>query len=201
MDYTDLIRKLEGRHFIPHFFETASEAKDAIVSLIGERSVGFGGSASVRDMGIYEELEQKGNELFWHWKVPKEEKKAVREASVKADVFISSVNALVTDGRMVNIDGTGNRLTGLIYGPSTVIVVIGKNKIVSSVDEGIERTKRDCCPGNARRQNFPTPCAATGKCADCRSDARMCNVVAIHEWPTRSVKEFHVFLVNEDLGL
>lgn len=201
MEYQELLKQLERRRFIPHWFETAEEAKQAVLELIGPRSVGFGGSATVRDMGIYEALQERGNDVHWHWKVPKEEKTAAREASVKSDVYISGANAIVGDGRIVNIEGTGNRITGLIYGPPVVIVIAGKNKIVSSVDEGIERTKRECCPGNARRQGFPTPCAATGSCADCRSDARMCNVIAIHEWPTRPVKEFHVFLINEDLGL
>lgn len=201
MDFESIIANLKARNFIPHYCETAAEAKEQILTLVGNRSVGFGGSATIRDMGIYEALEENGNELHWHWKVPKEQKKAERDASIKADVFMSSANALLPDGRMINIDGTANRLAGLIYGPPTVICVIGRNKIVNTVDEGIERTKRECCPQNARRQSLPTPCSVTNECADCRCDARMCNVIAIHEWPTRPVKAFHVFVINEDLGL
>lgn len=201
MDFHLLSDNLKKRRFIPHICENAEEARQAVIALIGTKSVGFGGSATVSSMGIYELLEEKGNELHWHWKANKEKKAEERDASQKADVFLSGSNAITMDGRIINIDGTGNRLAGLIYGPSIVICILGRNKIVSSVDEGIERIKRDCCPGNARRLNLNTPCALTGKCMDCRTEARMCNVVAIHEAPTRPVKEFHVFIVNEDLGL
>lgn len=201
MDYEALINNLKDRNFIPHYCESSEQAKAEILTLIGNKSVGFGGSASVCSMGIYEALSKNGNELHWHWKVPKEQKKAERDASQHTDVFISSVNALLMDGRMLNIDGTGNRLAGMIYGPPIVICVVGKNKIVNSIDEGINRTKRECCPQNARRQSLPTPCSVTNECSDCRCDARMCNVVAIHEWPTRPVKEFHVFVINENIGL
>lgn len=201
MNYEELSKQLKSRRFIPHYCETGEQAKEEILALIGKRSVGFGGSATVRDLGLYEALENNGNELHWHWKASGADKVQQREASVRAEVFLSGSNAVTTDGRIINIDGTGNRLAGLIYGPSVVICVMGKNKVVSSIEEGIERIKRDCCPENARRLKLNTPCALTGKCADCRSEARMCNVVAVHEAPTRVVKEFHVYIINEEYGL
>ena len=112
-----------------------------------------------------------------------------------------SSNALTTDGRLVNIDGTGNRAAGLIYGPHEVVVIVGKNKIVTGLDEAMDRIKRDACPTNARRLGLDTPCARTGQCHDCRTAARMCNVTFILEAPTRPVKAFHVLIVKEDLGL
>ena len=201
MQYEELLQSLRGRGFLPELFATAEEARDAALHIIGNKSVGFGGSATVRDMGLYELLKEQGNEVHCHWYVPDEEKLAVRNTAIQADVYLSSSNALIRDGRLFNIDGAANRVAGLIYGPETVIVIVGRNKIVDSLDDAYTRTRRDCCPGNARRQGFKTPCAIVGECNDCRSADRMCRVVTIHEMPTRRVKAFHVLIVDQDLGL
>jgi len=202
MDYEKLLKNLKDRGFLPQLLKNGEEAKRAALEIIGKRSVGFGGSVSVRDIGLYEALKEQGNEVHWHWYAPKEDKIPVERAAQASEVFVTSSNAVMPDGRIVNIDGTGNRVAGLIFGPSTVIVIIGKNKIVDGgLDEAIARIKRDCCGENARRLGLKTPCAATNECHDCRTSARMCNVVAIHEYPTRVGNEFHVLLVDENLGL
>lgn len=201
IDFSALSHALSARRFLPQVFDTAEEAKAAALEIIGSKSVGIGGSATVRDMHLAEALQEKGNQVYWHWLVAKEAKQAARDKALMADVYMCSSNALTADGRLVNIDGTGNRAAGLIYGPHEVIVIVGQNKIVGSLDEAIERIKRDTCPGNARRLGLDTPCAKTDKCYDCRTTARMCNVTFILEAPTRPVKAFHVLLVKEDLGL
>ena len=201
INYEALVKDLKGRRFLPEVFDTAEEAKTAALGIIGTRSVGIGGSATVRDMGLAEALQANGNEVYWHWLAAKEAKQAARDKALNADVYMCSANALTTDGRLVNIDGTGNRAAGLIYGPHEVVVIVGKNKIVNGLDEAIDRTKRDACPANARRLGLDTPCAKTGQCYDCRTTARMCNVTFILEAPTRPVKAFHVLIVKEDLGL
>ena len=201
IDYNALIHALSSRRFLPQVFDTAEEAKAAALAIIGTRSVGIGGSATVRDMGLAKALQEQGNEVHWHWLAAKEAKQAARDKALTADVYMCSSNALTADGRLVNIDGTGNRAAGLIYGPHEVVVILGKNKIVGSLDEAIERIKRDTCPQNARRLGLDTPCAKTDKCFDCRTEARMCNVTFILEAPTRPVKAFHVLIVKEDLGL
>ena len=201
IDYEALVKALKGRRFLPEVFDTAEEAKAAAIGIIGARSVGIGGSATVRDMGLAEALQDNGNEVFWHWLVAKEAKQAARDKALNADVYMCSTNALTTDGRLVNIDGTGNRAAGLIYGPHEVVVIVGKNKVVTGLDEAIDRIKRDACPTNARRLGLDTPCAKTGQCYDCRTTARMCNVTFILEAPTRPIKAFHVLIVKEDLGL
>ena len=201
IDYNALIKALSSRRFLPEVFDTAEEAKAAALRIIGSRSVGIGGSATVRDMKLAEALQENGNEVYWHWLVAKEAKQAARDKALNADVYMCSSNALTADGQLVNIDGTGNRAAGLIYGPHEVIVIVGKNKLVGSLDEAVERIKRDACPTNARRLGLDTPCARTGQCYDCRTAARMCNVTFILEAPTRPVKAFHVLIVKEDLGL
>ncbi len=201
INYEALTKALCARRFLPRVYDTAEEAKAAALEIIGHKSVGIGGSATVRDMGLAQALQANGNEVYWHWLVAKEAKQAARDKALMADVYMCSANALTTDGRLVNIDGTGNRAAGLIYGPHEIIVIVGKNKIVNGLDEAIERIKRDTCPGNARRLGLDTPCAKTDQCHDCRTAARMCNVTFILEAPTRPVKAFHVLLVKEDLGL
>ena len=201
IDFDALAKALAGRRFLPEVFDTAEEAKAAVLRIVGSKSVGIGGSATVRDMKLAEALQENGNEVYWHWLVAKEAKQAARDKALMADVYMCSSNALTTDGRLVNIDGTGNRAAGLIYGPHEVIVIVGKNKIVGSLDEAMDRIKRDTCPTNARRLGLDTPCARTDRCYDCRTAARMCNVTFILEAPTRPVKAFHVLIVKEDLGL
>ena len=201
IDYEALVKALKSRRFLPEVFDTAQEAKAAALKIIGSKSVGIGGSATVRDLGLAETLQANGNEVYWHWLAAKEAKQAARDKALTADVYMCSSNALTADGRLVNIDGTGNRAAGLIYGPHEVVVVLGKNKIAGSLDEAIERIKRDACPQNARRLGLDTPCAKTGQCYDCRTEARMCNVTFILEAPTRPVNAFHVLIVKEDLGL
>ena len=201
INYEALVKALKDRRFLPEVYDTAEEAKAAALAIIGNKSVGIGGSATVRDMGLAEALQANGNEVYWHWLAAKEAKQAARDKALNADVYMCSANALTTDGRLVNIDGTGNRAAGLIYGPHEVIVIVGQNKIVGSLDEAMDRIKRDTCPTNARRLGLDTPCAKTDQCHDCRTAARMCNVTFIHEGPTRPVKAFHVLIVKEVLGL
>lgn len=195
------IESLQARGFDCTFVENSDLAKAEILRIIANRSVGFGGSKTVNDMGIYDTLKNQGNDVYWHWKAPKEDKSKMLELAKEADVYICSSNAILQDGRLINIDGTGNRVACLCYGPSCVIVVAGINKICPDYDSAIERIKRDTCPGNARRLGLPTPCALTDVCQDCKTKARMCNVTVINEYPTRYQSEFHVILVNEELGL
>ncbi len=200
MQIDTVVQNLNKRRFLARRLSTAAEAKSEMLSIIGAKSVGIGGSNSVNGTGIYDTLKEQGNVVYCHTFVPQAEKQAARKAAMGADVYLCSANAVTENGLIVNIDGTGNRVAATIFGPETVILLVGKNKLVKSVEEGIARTKRDCCPKNARRIQVATPCAATGECADCSGEARMCNVTIIHEYPTRHTKSFYVFLVDEELG-
>lgn len=200
MDIDSVVKNLNRRRFIAKHFKTAEEAKAEMLSIIGTQSVGIGGSSSVNSTGIYDTLREQGNTVYCHTFVPKEEKTAVRRHAFDTDVYLCSANAVTKDGVIVNIDGTGNRVAATIFGPPTVIMLVGSNKLVESIEDGIARTKRECCPQNARRQGFQTPCAITGTCGDCTGTARMCNVTILHEYPTRHTQQFYVFLVDEALG-
>ena len=191
---------LNKRRFIARVYETAADAKKDMLSIIGTGSVGIGGSKSIKDLNFYQDLTAQGNTVHCHGFVPPEERAAAREAAMGDDVYLCSANAVTESGLIVNVDGTGNRVAATIFGPKTVILLVGKNKITPTVEAGIERMKTACCGNNARRQGFKTPCAATDRCGDCKTTARMCNVTAILEYPTRHTEHFYVFLVNESLG-
>lgn len=200
-DLAAVAKNLNARGFLAEIAKTPEEAKNLILNYIGDRSVGIGGSATVRDLGVYDALIERGNTVYWHWKVEKPQVEQTRINAIAADVYLCSSNAITEDGRLVNIDGTGNRLAGMIYGPKTVILAVGRNKITKDCESAIARIKRDACPGNARRQGFQTPCALTGECHDCRPPARMCNVTAITEYPSRRHEAYRIILIDEEMGL
>lgn len=179
---------------------SAAEAKELALPLIGTGSVGFGGSVTVRDMGLFEALQQRGNAVYWHWKCAPEEVPAVHAAAHTADVYVCSANAVLETGALLNIDGAGNRVGSLISGPKKAIVIAGRNKLCADYEEGLARVKAKACPQNARRLGLKTPCALTGICTDCSSPQRMCHVTALLERPTNALPEVHVLLVDEDLG-
>ena len=198
--YDSVVRALCRHRFIAKAFATTAEANAEILSIIGSGSVGSGGSRTVADMGLYEKIRAHGNTLYCHTFADEFQKQDVRRLAMTADVYLSGTNAVTEDGTLVNIDGTGNRAAAMLFGPETVIVVAGKNKIVRDYDAAIARIKADCCPLNARRLGLSTPCALTGKCANCSTPARMCNATIVHEYPTRNAKAFYVFLIDETLG-
>ena len=201
MELSDISMNLEKRNFSSHVCDSAEEAGQYVLSLIGSGSVGIGGSATVKQLGLYEALVSQGNEVHWHWPVEKEQKAAERRKALSMDFYLCSANALTTSGSILNIDGTGNRVSATVFGPKNIIMIVGKNKIVDSIEDGLERTRQECCPANAKRQNLKTPCAVIGKCTDCSSPDRMCNVFTIHERKPKGFENFHVILVDEPLGL
>lgn len=149
-------------------------------------SVGWGGSETIKAIGVRERLAAGGKEI--------------RDHALEMDLFLLSANALTTDGRIVNIDGRGNRVAASICGPKRVVYVIGRNKIVDGgIDEAIGRIKRSACPPNCRRLGKRTPCAETGVCADCDSPDRICKVTAVFDRKPTGISA-KVILVDEDLG-
>ncbi len=198
-DYEQLADRLKRRGFIPHIAASKEEAKAQILDIAGNGSVGFGGSSGIHSLGIYETLKEQGNDVFWHWK--DEDKAAARRKAFDADVYLCTANALTMAGEIVEIDGTGNRVGAMIFGPEKIIVVAAENKLAADVESGIAQIKKNVCSGNARRLKMKTPCAATGSCGNCISGDSMCRVTVVFSQPTRNAKEFHVILLQEALGL
>ena len=199
IDYEALASKLEHRGFIPHIVENADALRDALMELLEDGSVGFGGSSGVESLKLYERLKENGREVWWHWK--DEDKKTARKMAMFCDWYVCSANALTEDGQIVEIDGTGNRVAALICGPERIAVVAGSNKLAKNVEEGIRQIKARVSPANARRLGLKTPCALTDRCGNCLKGDSMCRVTAVFDQPTRNASEFHVFLLKEPLGL
>ena len=201
MDLTNLIRLFNRHGFIASQYKTLEEARTAALEIIGSQSVGSGGSRTIGETGILDLLLQNGNKLYCHSIVTEKEDKArMRINAMQADVYLTSVNAVVEDGSLFNIDGTGNRVAAMLFGPKTVIVIAGRNKVVANQEAALERTRRECCPLNARRLKLETPCAITGVCTDCNSPGRMCRTFVSIAYPTRNVVRFYLLLVDQDLG-
>lgn len=195
-----LLINLRKRGFRAQFVKTADAAKLAVMNLVhSEQSVGIGGSMTIYDMNLYDALIKRGNKVFWHWKASFEKVDEERMKAVDADVYLTSSNAITHDGILVNTDGTGNRVSAMFYGPDTVIVVCGINKMAKDLQSAVNRVKNIACPLNGRRLGFNTPCALTGKCTDCDSPQRMCNVTVLLERPTNG-KTVYIILVDEPLG-
>ncbi len=194
----DALRK---RKFTVQCFATAEDAKKAVMEDIGGDDVGFGGSVTTHGMGLYEALRARGNHVFSHTVTPVSEDPDIYKKEAGAAAYIASANAILTDGRIVNIDGRGNRVAQLAFGPRRAFIVAGRNKIVEgSLDDAIARVKKDASGKNARRLGYKTPCALHDICADCDSPDRICKVITITEGVPHGMDEFLIYLVDEDLG-
>jgi hypothetical protein len=196
------IERLEAHDFKAIFVKSKEEAVEKIWKHVTpEQKVGVGGSVTIRELGILDRLEAQGNTLFNHWKpgLSKEEVLSVRKSQMTSDLFLSSVNAVTLNGELVNIDGIGNRVNSVIFGPGKVILVAGYNKIVEDVQEAIKRIKNVAAPLNARRLNIDVPCAKAGKCVDCSSPNRICRAMVILE-RRPSLTDILIIIVGEELG-
>ncbi len=190
-------KNLEGRGFRVHRFASGTEAAEFLVQTLHGTSIGIGGSVTIDTLGVYDRL-CESNEVFWHWKNHAPE---TRERAGKAETYLCSANGVSETGEIVNIDGFGNRVAGTIYGPERVFLVVGRNKIAPDLNGAIDRARNIAAPLNARRLNRHTPCAVgEPRCHDCRSPEKICGVMTVFFMPPTSIKEFHVILVDEDLG-
>ncbi len=163
-------------------------------------SIGFGGSMSVQEMGIFEVLEGKGKTLFDHGRVPPEKKADARLGQLTCDLFLTGTNAVTLDGCLVNLDMNGNRTNAMTFGPKKIVVVAGGQKVVGGVSEAIRRIKSVAAPRNTKRLMLNTPCAVSGFCEDCDSPQRICRVYSIIERkPSHS--DISVLLCGEPMGL
>ncbi len=199
-----LIKNFTKRGIEGAYFDTSAEAVKAICAAIPAGAlVGLGGSETVIESGLLDALRNMDIRLLDRYKpgVCKAEVDEMRLQGLLADVFIMSSNAVIADGRLVNIDGTGNRAAALIFGPKKVIVIAGMNKVASDLDSGIARARNSAAAANSLRVGVDTPCSHTGFCQDphCHPPQRICCQTVVTEGsmvPGRIL----VILVNEELG-
>jgi hypothetical protein len=197
------LKSLKKNNISGYYFETLEETCEKIIGLIPLGSkIGHGGSLTLDQLGIKDIL-RNGNYDFIDRALPDiDEKKQdqLRKESLLADVFLMSTNALTTDGQLVNIDGTGNRMAALIFGPSKVIIVAGTNKIVSDTNAAIHRIKNYVAPIHAQIKGKKIPCATTGHCVNCHAPGRFCNALVIIEHQY-ILERITVIIVGQELGL
>lgn len=192
-----VIKGLESRNMSGYFAADKEEAVKQALQLIGEgSSVAMGGCQSAHDIGLIEAL-QEGN---YHY--IDRSKLTPREgllAAYDADVFLSSANAMTSDGILVNIDGNANRVSCIAQGPKKVVFIVGMNKVCSDLDEAMKRARNVAAPANAQRFDVKTPCKVTGRCSDCKSPDTLCCQFLITRF-SRHEGRIHVILVNDTLG-
>lgn len=203
MEYDTEILKcnLSKRGFRFTQFETPSEALTYISELIPDgSSIGFGGSKTVSEIGLLPFLQNKNTYTLLHRDLfdAKNHEALFRKMHV-ADWYITSTNAISVSGDLINIDGRANRVAAMLNGPKNILVICGINKIVKSIDEGIQRVRDVASPLNCRRLNKKTPCAVTGKCAHCNSPDTICNATVIQHHPTIG-SNVYIVLINKNLG-
>lgn len=196
-----IIHKLEARKMEGYYCPDKESAKTKVLELIGpnKKVVTYGGSMSLDEVGLKEAVEEAGHNLLRREKyVTPEEKRECFAKQTLADVFMMSTNAITLDGELVNIDGSGNRVACLSFGPNEVIVVAGMNKVVSNVEEGIARSRNFAAPPNTVRLGCDTPCAKIGQCGNCLNDTICCQIVVTRA--SRVPGRIKVVLVGEELG-
>ncbi|MEJ5301713.1 MAG: lactate utilization protein [Thermodesulforhabdaceae bacterium] len=200
-------RNLEANGFDALVAPSKAAAKDLIMGEIipsmKPLSISFGGSMTVVDTGVYDAVKAlSGVEVIdtYDYSLPAEERIERRRRALLVDLFITGTNAIVEDGQLVNLDGMGNRVAAITFGPKWVIILCGRNKVVPDLESAIMRVRHYAAPANAMRLNRKTPCTRTGGCDDCASPERICNVLSIVEKsaPKGRIK---VVLINEDMGL
>ncbi len=192
---------LEKNGFIVNIFETKKEAASYLGQQITNTTVGIGGSVTVEEMGLYDIL-SANNQVFWHWRVPDGMTgDEILQKERNADVYISSVNALSQSGEIINIDGNCNRVADIFYGHSAVYLSVGINKIADTFDLAMDRARNIAAPKNAKRLARKTPCAVKGdRCYNCNSPARICNGVSVLLRKPSNGAQYHILLINENLG-
>lgn len=196
-----LVKNLISRHFDAYYCADRKEALAKAMELIPEgASVGWGGSMSAVELGLLDAV-RSGNYVALDRENAKnqDERDQLAKDCLSADVFITGANAMSMDGQMVNIDGTGNRVAAIIYGPKQVLVIVGMNKVCDSLEDAVRRARTIASPMNKQRFNNETPCAITGTCADCKSEGCICNQIVITRH-CRPVGRIQFLVVGEDLG-
>lgn len=196
-----LVKNLKSRHFDAYYCANKEDALHKALELIPEgASVGWGGTVSCSEIGLLNALRSGNYKAIDRESVqtPEEKERLAMEA-LFADYFLTSANAMSLDGEMVNIDGTGNRVAAIIYGPKNVLVVVGMNKVCDTLDDALKRARTVASPMNMQRFMKDTPCAVTGVCGDCKREGCICNQIVITRH-CRPAGRIQYIVVGEDLG-
>lgn len=198
MNFEKVAANLREEGYSVRVFDTGVEAAAWLDGQIDGKTVGIGGSATVKALGLYDLLKTH-NTVFWHWEQEQDE---ARLRAMKTDVYLCSANALAETGEIVNIDGRGNRVAATLFGHQKVIFLIGQNKLTATYEDAVRRARNVAAPRRAQQFQVKTPCVAAGgdHCFQCRSPERVCRAM-VTLWGPMMGSEAEVLLIREDLGL
>ena len=196
-----MVKNLTSHGFEAYYCEDKAAALAKALELIPKgATVGWGGAMSAQQIGLLDAMNDGEYNAIDRDKAPNmEEREKVMRACLQADFFITGANALSIDGQMVNIDGVGNRVAAIVYGPKYVVVIAGMNKVVDSLEAAVVRTRTIAAPMNKQRFPMQTPCAVTGVCGNCKTEG-ICNQLLITR-NSKPIGRIKVILVGEELGL
>lgn len=197
-----LVKNLQSRHFDACYCATREEALEKALAWIPEgATVGWGGAMSAQQIGLIDAVCNGPYQAMDRDQCATAEERAeLMHKHLGVDVFLTGANGMSIDGQMVNIDGTGNRVAAIAFGPKTILVIAGMNKVADSLEDAIKRARTVAAPANQQRFLLENPCTVTGTCADCKSVSCICNQIIITRH-CRPVGRIKFILVGEDLGL
>lgn len=193
MELDKVCAAFRAHGFAVTYFERAADATAYLATACAGHSVSFGGSMTLDTLGAYDALTNAGAAVHWHWK-----NGGVRVQD--SEIYVTSANGLSETGEIVNLDGSGNRVSAAIYGPKRCYTVCGVNKLVPTLADAIRRTREVAAPRNAQRLQCKTPCAVDGLCHDCQSPARICRALSVLFAPPMSFAHYELVLIGQDLG-
>lgn len=204
-----IIKNLQNRRFEAHYCETAAQAAEKALSLIpGDASVSWGGSVTLGEIGLIERLYQDGYRVIDRDKATSgEERQDLMRQALLSDVYLTSFNAISEDGVLINVDGMGNRVAAIAYGPKSVVGIVGMNKVCKTVEGAVERARTYASPINAQRSRVNpffqpiqnTPCAIDGSCGNCKANDCICSYV-VETRMSNVAGRIKIILVGESLG-
>ena len=199
---SSVVKALEANGFKADYAPTSEEAVKKVLELVPEGSVvGVPGSSTIRELGLFETLQARGCKIFEHWdpSLAPEDKSQRLEDEITSDIFLSSSNGVTLNGKLVNIDGTGNRVAAMAWARNRIIFVVGINKVSRDVEAALQRIRDVATPLNAISKGADLPCVKTGFCVDCRVPGRYCRATLVLERVPLG-REAHVIIVGENLG-
>lgn len=202
-NYSELIEKLNQKGFHASYFEDVDSARDYVLSLTEDaQTIGMGGSMTLQESGIFDAIATSGKTVYSGELEKRKEHPDLTGAyrnGLFSDCYLTSTNALTLQGDLINIDGRGNRVAAMFFGPGRVIVVCGTNKITMGPHDAIKRIKNIATPKNVRRLGLHAPCGETDKCSECKHPDRICRVTVRMQYPPKDM-DIHIVLIDKELG-
>jgi len=190
-------KNLQERGYAVRCFASRKDAAAYLCDVLCGVTIGIGGSSTVKELGLHEKL-QKNNTVYWHWM---QDPAQARKQAMQTDVYLTSVNALAETGELVSIDGTGNRVSSMLFGHGKIVYLIGRNKLTADYEQAVWRARNVAAPQRAKQLGVKTPCSERAdRCYDCQVPGRICRGM-VTLWGPMLGMESEILLIDEELGL